>query len=86
MLEDPAGAQALLESRGDQVKIPIFIEANIHGGEEEGTDAMMQVIRDLVHGTTTADDRYAGPATNPFSRIDAERSGCGSARPHSEPT
>jgi hypothetical protein len=48
MLTDPAAGQALLEEWGDEVKIPIFIEANIHGNEEEGTDAMMQVIRDLV--------------------------------------
>ena len=48
MLTDPAAAQALLASWGDQVKLPIFVEANIHGGEREGTDAMMQVIRDLV--------------------------------------
>jgi hypothetical protein len=33
----------LLDQWGDEVKIPIFIEANIHGNEEEGTDAMMQV-------------------------------------------
>ena len=48
MLTDPARGQALLDQWGDGVKIPIFIEANIHGNEEEGTDAMMQVIRDLV--------------------------------------
>jgi len=48
MATDPAGAQALLQSFGTEVKIPIFIEANIHGNEEEGTDAMMQVVRDLV--------------------------------------
>jgi hypothetical protein len=48
MLTDPAGAQTLLQGWGDEVKIPIFIEANIHGNEEEGTDAMMQVVRDLV--------------------------------------
>jgi hypothetical protein len=48
MLTDPAEGQALLEQWGDEVKIPIFIEANIHGGEEEGTDAMMQVLRDLL--------------------------------------
>ena len=45
----PGGrAQALLDSFGEDVKIPIFIEANIHGDEEEGADAMMQVVRDLV--------------------------------------
>jgi Zinc carboxypeptidase len=48
MLTAPAQAQALLGQWGDEVKIPIFIEANIHGNEEEGTDAMMQVVRDLV--------------------------------------
>jgi Zinc carboxypeptidase len=48
MLTDPAAGQALLEQWGGEVKVPIFIEANIHGGEEEGTDAIMQVIRDLV--------------------------------------
>lgn len=48
MLTDPAQGQALLDGWGDDVKIPIFIEANIHGNEEEGTDAMMQVVRDLV--------------------------------------
>ena len=56
MFKDPARAQGLLDSFGDDVKVPIFIEANIHGGEEEGADAMMQVVRDLVtlpygHGT-----------------------------------
>ncbi|MGH2541075.1 MAG: M14 family zinc carboxypeptidase, partial [Actinomycetota bacterium] len=48
MLTDPAQGQALLAGWGDEIKVPIFIEANIHGNEEEGTDAIMQVIRDLV--------------------------------------
>lgn len=48
MLTDPAQGQALLDQWGEGVKIPIFIEANIHGNEEEGTDAMMQVVSDLV--------------------------------------
>ena len=48
MFADPAAAQDLLASFGSDVKIPIFIEANIHGNEEESTDAMMQVVRDLV--------------------------------------
>ncbi|MGH2738028.1 MAG: M14 family zinc carboxypeptidase [Actinomycetota bacterium] len=48
MFHDPAQAQALLQSWGENVKLPIFIEANIHGNEEEGTDAIMQVIRDMV--------------------------------------
>jgi hypothetical protein len=48
MLTNPAAGQAMLEGFGDEVKVPIFIEANIHGNEEEGTDAILQVIRDLV--------------------------------------
>ena len=48
MLTHPAQGQAMLASWGDQIKIPIFIEANIHGNEEESTDAIMQVLRDLV--------------------------------------
>ena len=48
MTSDPAEAQALLATFGTDVKMPIFIEANIHGGEREGTDAMLQVLRDLV--------------------------------------
>ncbi len=83
VLEDPAGAQALLESWGDQVKIPIFIEANIHGGEEEGTDAMMQVIRDLVttpYGQNTTVDALLDhavliviPSENPDGRFAGRR-------------
>jgi hypothetical protein len=48
MTTKPAEAAALLASFGEDVKLPVFIEANIHGGEREGTDAMMQVLRDLV--------------------------------------
>ena len=48
MLTDPAQGQSWLEDPDFEVKVPIFIEANIHGNEEEGTDAIMQVIRDLV--------------------------------------
>jgi hypothetical protein len=48
MLTDPALGQTWLQDPDFDVKIPIFIEANIHGNEEESTDAIMQVIRDLV--------------------------------------
>jgi hypothetical protein len=78
MLTDPAGAQSLLTSWGNNVKLPIFIEANIHGGEEEGTDAMMQVIRDLVtlpYGSNAVVDELLDhailvviPTTNPDGR------------------
>ncbi len=46
--EDPVAAQALLTTWAGEVKMPVFIEANIHGDEEEGADAMMQAIRDLA--------------------------------------
>jgi zinc carboxypeptidase len=48
LLTDPARAQSLLAKWGQDVKLPIVVEANIHGNEEEGTDAIMQVLRDLV--------------------------------------
>jgi Zinc carboxypeptidase len=83
MTTDPAGAQALLASWGENVKLPIFIEANIHGDEEEGTDAMMQVIRDLVtlpYGTTPTVDALLDhailiviPTTNPDGRVAGRR-------------
>jgi Zinc carboxypeptidase len=83
MLTDPAAAQALLASWGDQVKLPIFVEANIHGGEREGTDAMMQVIRDLVtlpYGSNDAVDELLDhalvvviPTTNPDGRVAGRR-------------
>ena len=83
MFSDPAGAQALLESFGDEVKIPVFIEANIHGNEEEGTDAMMQAVRDLVtlpYGTNAEVDRFLDhaililiPIQNPDGRFLGQR-------------
>jgi Zinc carboxypeptidase len=83
MLTDPAGAQDLLASWGDNVKLPVFIEANIHGGEEEGTDAIMQVIRDLVtlpYGTNDVVDDLLDhtilvviPSQNPDGRTIGQR-------------
>jgi hypothetical protein len=83
MLTNPAQAQNLLAGWGDNVKVPIFIEANIHGGEEEGTDAIMQVIRDLVtlpYGTNAAVDDLLDhailvviPTANPDGRVDGRR-------------
>jgi len=83
MFTDAAQAQSLLTSWGSNVKLPIFIEANIHGNEEEGTDAMMQVIRDLVTlpaGTNpTVDDLLDNsivvviPTTNPDGRTNGVR-------------
>ena len=47
-LRRPAQAQHLLQQNGDAVKIPIFIQAGIHGGETEGVDASMQIIERLA--------------------------------------
>jgi zinc carboxypeptidase len=83
MLSDPAGAQTLLASWGDNVKLPVFVEANIHGGEREGTDAMMQAIRDLVTLPRGANDTVDElldhaivvviPTTNPDGRVAGRR-------------
>jgi hypothetical protein len=83
MFTDPAAAQDLLASWGGDVKLPIFIEANIHGNEEEGTDAIMQVIRDLAtlpYGANpTVDDLLDHsflvtiPTANPEGRIAGTR-------------
>jgi hypothetical protein len=79
LLTDPATAQSQLAQWGGDVKMPIFIEANIHGGEEEGADAIMQVIRDLVtlpYGTNATVDSLLDhailvviPSQNPDGRF-----------------
>jgi Zinc carboxypeptidase len=83
METDSALAQLLLQSWGENVKVPIFVEANIHGGEREGTDAMMQAIRDLVtlpYGTNDTVDNLLDhaivvviPTTNPDGRVAGRR-------------
>jgi Zinc carboxypeptidase len=83
METNPALAQVLLESWGENVKLPIFIEANIHGGERESTDAIMQVLRDLVttpYGTHADVDALLDhsiliviPTTNPEGRVASTR-------------
>jgi len=47
-LTDPAKAQALLDRYGDDVKVPVFIQAGIHGNEYEGVDASMEIIERLA--------------------------------------
>jgi hypothetical protein len=79
LFTDPARAQSRLAQWGEHVKLPIFVEANIHGGEEEGTDAIMQVIRDLTtlpHGANETVDELLDhavlvviPTTNPDGRF-----------------
>ena len=47
-LADPFGAQQLLQSRGDAVKVPLYIQSGIHGNEYEGVDSSMQIIERLA--------------------------------------
>ena len=47
-LTDPAYSQSLLDWRGDKFKIPIFIQAGIHGNESEGIDADMNLIERIA--------------------------------------
>ncbi len=82
-LTDPAAAQILLNSWGGDVKMPIFIEANIHGDEEEGADAIMQVLRDIVttpYGVNPTVDKILDhtiliviPNQNPDGRFNGTR-------------
>ena len=63
--------------------MPVFIEANIHGDEEEGADAMMQVLRDLVttpYGVNPTVDKILDhtiliviPSQNPDGRFIGQR-------------
>ena len=78
-LADPATAQKRVAAWGGNVKMPIYIEANINGNEYEGTDAMMQVIRDLAttpYGQNPTVDKLLdhcdprrGPDANPDGRV-----------------
>ena len=43
-LQDPAAAQQVLQDAGDRVKVPIFVQAGIHGNESEGIDASIDII------------------------------------------
>ena len=82
-LTDPTAAAILLDAWGPDVKMPIFIEANIHGDEEEGADAIMQVLRDLVttpYGVNPSVDKLLDhailvviPNQNPDGRFIGQR-------------
>ena len=45
---DPARAQALLAGYDGAVKVPLYIQAGIHGNESEGIDASMMIIERLA--------------------------------------
>jgi hypothetical protein len=54
-LDDPEKAIADLGGYGDDVKVPIFIQAAIHGNEYEGVDASMRLIERLATTPRGAD-------------------------------
>jgi Zinc carboxypeptidase len=82
-LEDPERAQELLERFGDNVKVPLFTQAGIHGNEYEGVDAAMQIIERLAttpYGTDPEVDQILdqsillfNPIQNPDGRIAGTR-------------
>src|SRR4249919_3004729 len=43
-LTDPVRGQELLASYGDHVKVPLYIQAGIHGNEYEGVDAVFKTL------------------------------------------
>ena len=51
MLKDPAKAQEMIEKFGD-FKVPVFINASIHGNEITGTDAAIRLIEKLAYEDT----------------------------------
>jgi len=51
MLEDPERAQEMIE-QFDDFKVPVFINASIHGSEPEGVDAAIGLIRTLAFEDT----------------------------------
>jgi len=49
MLKDPEKAQEMIDKFGD-FKVPVFINASIHGGEYPGVDAAIRLIETLAYG------------------------------------
>jgi zinc carboxypeptidase len=80
---DPEHSQEILEDVGDRVKVPLFIQGGIHGGEFEGVDASMQLIEKLAttpYGTDPEVDQILdhailifNPIQNPDGRIAGQR-------------
>ena len=81
-LEHPAGAQEVL-AETENVKVPLYVQAGIHGNEYEGVDAAMQVIERLAttpYGADPEVDRILNqailifnPVQNPDGRIAGTR-------------
>lgn len=49
MLKDPEKAQEMIDKFGD-FKVPVFINASIHGDEYPGVDAALRLIETLAYG------------------------------------
>ena len=47
-LTDPARGQQLLQSYGDRVKVPVFVQGAIHGNEYEGVEAIFETLHTLA--------------------------------------
>lgn len=51
MLTDPDKAQEMID-QFDDFKVPVFVNASIHGNEGEGVDAALELIRTLAYEDT----------------------------------
>ena len=47
-LTDPVRGQELLQSYGDNVKVPLYIQGAIHGNEYEGVEAIFETLDKLA--------------------------------------
>ena len=47
-MTDPVAGQNLMARYGDDIKVPLFIQAGIHGNEYEGVEASFQIIERLA--------------------------------------
>ncbi|MFA4964819.1 MAG: M14 family metallopeptidase [Thermoleophilia bacterium] len=54
--EDPAAALAMLKKGGD-LRVPVFINNSIHGGETTGVDAGLMLLKKLAFGNDAATRR-----------------------------
>jgi hypothetical protein len=52
MLKDPQKAQEMMEQGNADFKVPIFINASIHGNEPTGTDAALRMLKTLAYEDT----------------------------------
>ncbi len=63
MMDDPFTAKDKLDAWGDDVKITNYIEAAIHGNEQEGVDMLMELYYEMATTPRCADPEPAPCAT-----------------------